>query len=253
MKLINLILLGVLQGVLEWLPVSSTAIVMIFSVYLGIDLETSYDIALALHLGTLIALLAYYRKVYLTILTSFIRNGLKDKRTKYLILSLAGTGVTGIPAYLLVKKLLYGLSLKMFTILVCLLLIFTALLSLMKKKEKTLNSRESFLLGLVQGVAAVPGLSRSGLTIAYLLSIGLTSREAFWWSFFVASPPILGITLYEMVSNKIVFSIEFLTALLASFLTGFITVKTLLKIVEKIKRSYITLGVALGLLVTLFI
>ncbi|MCK4895276.1 MAG: hypothetical protein KAS47_00595, partial [Candidatus Heimdallarchaeota archaeon] len=179
------VLMAVFQGIIEWLPISSEGqLSLLFVTIYQMDQVTAVTLALLLHLGTMMAVIWYFRD-YLKEITKP-----RSQILKIMILSTLGTAITAVPLVLLFKSswilLTENLILPadfIFTLLIGILLIITGLV-LSKQPEQgarelpSLTSNEAFILGLTQGIAALPGISRSGMTITLLLLIGLTHRDA---------------------------------------------------------------------------
>lgn len=216
MHLIQSILMGAVQGLSEFLPISSSAHLVFtsnfYKVFKGLEIaqESNQEIFLdiMLHLGTLIAVLIFFRKDIWTIIQALYL-GLKDKKYdnpdfKIGLYIIIGTIVTVLIAYPL-NEVAGGLVFK--PAIVGLLLIFTGGLLLYSeilakkvtdKKEVTLKN--SLLMAVAQGLAALPGFSRSGLTIATGLLSGMDRTTAARYSFLLSIPIILGASmLYPLI------------------------------------------------------
>ncbi|UCG02319.1 MAG: undecaprenyl-diphosphate phosphatase [Candidatus Heimdallarchaeota archaeon] len=197
-------LMAIFQGVIEWLPISSEGQLSLFFVNLyGMDELEAVTLALLLHLGTMLSVLWVFRSDFREMVD------IKAKITEVTIITTLGTAVTAIPIVLVFKTYWTPLTDSfpippdiLFTLFVGILLILTGLILINQPEQGTreLNSitqREAFLLGMAQGIAALPGISRSGMTITILLIIGLTQRDALRVSFIVSVPAVLGATVLE--------------------------------------------------------
>jgi undecaprenyl-diphosphatase len=200
------ILMAIFQGVIEWLPISSEGQLSLLFVNLyGMDELEAVTLALLLHLGTMISVLWVFRSDFREMLD------IKTKITEVIIITTLGTAITAIPIVLIFKT--YWNSWTdflpippdiLFTLVVGILLIITGLILTNQpeqgiRKLNSITQKEAFLLGLAQGIAALPGISRSGMTITVLLVIGLTQRDALRVSFIVSVPAVLGATLLEFL------------------------------------------------------
>ncbi|MFH1643080.1 MAG: undecaprenyl-diphosphate phosphatase [Patescibacteria group bacterium] len=215
----KLIVLGIIQGIFEWLPVSSEGIVALLSKYLVSDFNP-IEIALFLHLGTVLAVLIYFRKEWRKVIE------LKDnKLLRFLIISTAISFLIGYPLYNTITDFVIGSNLL---ILVGFGLLITAFFH---KKKISLNMSEdktALLTGFLQGLSVIPGLSRSGSTI-FGLSLGSHDTEKILTtSYMMSLPVILGSTIYLFLNNP-VFIIETWPALLSSFLVGLVSLDFLIK------------------------
>lgn len=232
--MIEYVILGLIQGILEWLPVSSEgSLVLIIVNALKINFSTAISLSIYAHLGTALAVTVKYNRIFKeTIL-------LRDQETfKLLIMSTLGTCITAVPI------LLYGLKNIEFNetvnVLIGLLLMLTGAILLIGKKAHYTLKRENpsivnyFVLGLLQGFAVMPGLSRSAITVSYLLYSGLTPKKALKYSFLVSVPVVLGACVLEAVAGEI-YPVSILICLTVfSFITGLLTMNALLKVAEKV-------------------
>ncbi|MFX1516235.1 MAG: undecaprenyl-diphosphate phosphatase [Promethearchaeota archaeon] len=210
--IIAAILFSLVQGIIEWLPISSEGQLSLFFVnFYGISELEAVTLAILLHIGTMISVLWVFRSDFVDLID------INAKITKITFIATLGTAVTAIPIVLILKAYWSILSRNLpispdilFTLSVGILLIMTGLI-LTKQPEqgiRELNSitqKEAFLLGLAQGIAALPGISRSGMTITVLLIIGLTQRDALRVSFIISVPAVLGATALEFVLSGFTF------------------------------------------------
>jgi undecaprenyl-diphosphatase len=200
------ILMAIFQGVIEWLPISSEGqLSLLFVNFYGMDELEAVTLAVLLHLGTMISVLWLFRSDFIEMVD------IKAKITELTIITTLGTAVTAIPIVLIFKTYWNSWTNNLpispdilFTLFVGILLILTGLIIANQPEQGTreLNSitpKEAFLLGLAQGIAALPGISRSGMTITLLLIIGLTQRDALRVSFIVSVPAVLGATAVEFI------------------------------------------------------
>ena len=216
MHLVQSILMGAVQGLSEFLPISSSAHLVFtsnfYKVFKGLEIaqESNQEIFLdiMLHLGTLIAVLVFFRKDIMDILKA-LYFGLKDKKYddmdfKTGLYIIIGTIVTVIIAYplnevagnLVFKPAIVGLLL----IFTGGLLLFSEYLAKRNVEKKPVKLRSSILMAIAQGFAALPGFSRSGLTIATGLLSGMDRTSAARYSFLLSIPIILGASmLYPLV------------------------------------------------------
>lgn len=203
------VITGIVQGLSEFLPISSSAHIVfatsIYKIITGVDFsvinaeETFFDIML--HFGTLVAVLVYFRKMLLDIVLEFFKaiknKDFSDEYAKLGIYILVGTIFTIILAYPLkdvCEKLVYSPQI------VSILLIGTGIILFLSEyvsknfeaKTDKMNLKKAIIMGLAQGLAVFPGFSRSGLTIASGLFSGLDRLTATKFSFLLTVPIILG-------------------------------------------------------------
>lgn len=256
MNFIQAILMGIVQGLSEFLPISSSAHLVFtsnfYKVFKGIEIvqssneEVFFDIML--HLGTLIAVLIFFRKDVINILKAMLQ-ALKTKNwsnteAKLGLFIVLGTFVTialALPINEVAEKLVYAPS-----IVGILLFItgFTLLYSEYKskkieEKKQELNLKTSILIGLAQGLAALPGFSRSGWTIATGLFCGLDRITAARYSFLLSIPIILGASMvYPLVKIDIHEALQYnweaiIAGTLVSAVVGYICIKYFMKFISK--------------------
>lgn len=256
MNLIQAILMGIVQGLSEFLPISSSAHLVFtsnfYKVFKGIEIvqtsneEVFFDIMV--HLGTLIAVLIFFRKDVINIVKS-MWHAMKtadwsDREAKLGLYIIAGTIVTiclALPINEIAEKLVYTPS-----IVGILLFItgFTLLYSEYKSKKiedkkNTVDLKTSLFIGLAQGLAALPGFSRSGWTIATGLFFGLDRVTAARYSFLLSIPIILGASMvYPLVKIDIHEAMQYnWTAIIAgtviSAIVGYLCIKYFMKFISK--------------------
>ena len=254
MHLIQSILMGAVQGLSEFLPISSSAHLVFtsnfYKVFKGIEIaqESNQEIFLdiMLHLGTLIAVLIFFRKDILNIIKA-LYNGLKNKEYntdfKTGIYIIIGTFITVLIAYplneiagdLVFKPAIVGILL-IFT--GCLLL-FSEYLSQKNKDKKEVKLKNSIFMAIAQGLAALPGFSRSGLTIATGLLSGLDRTTAARYSFLLSIPIILGASmLYPLIKLDLqeVITYNWLAitvGTVVSAIVGYLCIKYFMKFLSK--------------------
>ncbi|MHA1167095.1 MAG: undecaprenyl-diphosphate phosphatase [Candidatus Hodarchaeales archaeon] len=297
MDLLELLFVSVLQGIVEWMPISSEGqSVLLVINFLKIDLVAAISLALFLHLGTMAVVLFVYRREFTGMVislypgaressVSFVGEGsLGYYRKIFLVLLVvtAGTAMTAIPSVFFVEDIWNYMAdnlgvpvVDITSLFIGLLLIATGGFLLYQKSlhdeesEKLrfdeLSLTSAFILGLFQGLAAMPGISRSGITITVLLFMNLHHSEALKGSFLSSVPASLGATglLFLRGDIEYVFSegvlrvsstlsftfIEIALALIVVFVTGLLSMVFLLKIAKKIPYWQFCMG--LGIIVIL--
>ena len=190
MDLITVLVLSILQGILEWLPVSSEGQIVLVTIKLfDLSPDEAISIAIFLHLGTMFVVLVRFRE-------DFIKMARGDiNLIRLLFFATLGTGISALPCYFFLRESWEQMEETflippgdLVTILVGIFLIVTGIL-LHRQKEvgvrvfERLSDKEAFFLGIAQGFAVLPGISRSGMTITVLLYISLTQSESLRGSF----------------------------------------------------------------------
>ena len=255
MDLIQTILMGIIQGLSEFLPISSSAHLVFtsnfYKVFRGIEIleESNQEIFLdiMLHLGTLIAVLIFFRKEIFEILKAlYLGLKTKDFASKdfktglYIILGTVITVLIAFPLNEVAGALVFRPAM------VGLLLLFTGALLLFseywnkKHPEKVkVNLKNSVLIAIAQGLAALPGFSRSGLTIAIGLLSGVKREEAARYSFLLSIPIILGASMvYPLVKLDFHEVVGYnwtaiIVGTIVSGIVGYLCIKYFLKFVSK--------------------
>jgi len=248
------IILGIIQGTAEWLPVSSEGLIILAKINLFNStgsIEKAIHQALFLHFGTFLAALIYFHQdVKKLIKTIFSYRSQPQEIQKLFSFLLIATTVSGAFGFLLIKTLSYiasGLESQgtIIILMVGCLLLGTAFLELKTKKSgyrtiRDLKVIDGILLGIVQGLAVLPGFSRSGLTVATLLLSKLDKTYALKISFLMSLPIVLGGNLVFNF-NMFALSTENLVGLLFSFTFGLATIHLLLKIAQRVNFGYFVL------------
>ena len=230
MDFLQAIILGILQGITEWLPISSQGQTVATAITLfGIPAGEALKYAIVLHIGTLIAAIVYFRKE----LMQYARA--REMRViKFVALVLVFSAVTGIPAYILFKNLALNWAVLF---LIGIFLVVSGLLQQHARKWKPrLGEKYAIGLGLAQGLAVLPGISRSGITTAVLLLEDFEPEKAFRISFLISIPSVLAgeifFGLFEGIG--IVLNPTALVAIAVAAIVGYISIDVLLRFARRI-------------------
>ena len=246
---IKALVLGLLQGVLEWLPVSSQGNLVILAItLLGLEPSHALSFSVYLHVGTGLAALVYFRREVARIV---MRGSEDDRRLfQFLVIATLLTGVVGFPIFAFVEMAsLYGEALLALT---GVALLATGLMQ--KGREgrdlpppNGLGLKDGLILGVVQGLAVIPGLSRSGVTTTALLIKGFQGKAAFRLSFLMSIPASFaaaaGLALTEGIPP---IDVGILIALAASFIAALLSIDLLIKLARRTR--FWKLCIALGLI-----
>ena len=241
MDIIQTLILAIIQGITEWLPISSSGHLAIAQKYFNIKSTLTFDIAL--HVGTILVVLVTFRRDIIAILKAVFRLDFKSEEGKLALFIIVGSLPTAIIGFLL---LYFDIAETIFSnmLIVGAALLFTGsvlYVSKYAKNGKQLNYLDSLLIGIAQGIATVPGISRSGFTISTGLLRKLQKEKAFKYSFLLSIPAVLGAMVAtiikeheELTAGNLEFGSMIIGAI-ASFVIGYIALKLLQKIFIKQK------------------
>lgn len=244
--ILSVIILGIIQGIAEFLPISSSAHLIIFRDIFGIgasmssNMELAFDVAL--HLGTLLAIGIYFFKDFITMITKGLTKGVKDKEGKifwYLIVATIPAAIVGVlfedPIENIIRKkyLIIALALAIMGVIIYLADKF----SKSDKSLKKMTIKEAFIIGCSQVFALIPGFSRSGTTIAAGRLLGINREDAAKFSFYLSAPVVCGAVILKLFDSTTLAIISanaliFLLGIFISFVVGLICIKCLLKYLD---------------------
>ena len=254
MHLIQAILMGIVQGLSEFLPISSSAHLVFtsnfYKVFKNIEITHSNQeifLDIMLHLGTLIAVLIYFRKeIWAIVQALFV--GLKTKNYKaqefkigiYIILGTIITVLIAFPLCDFAEKLVFRPELVgLILVLTGFILLFSEFLAKKRVQKTKITLRNSVLMAIAQGLAAIPGFSRSGLTIATGLMAGNDRTTAAKYSFLLSIPIIMGASMFypllEINLDEVLTYnwIAILVGTLVSGIVGYLCIKYFMKFLSK--------------------
>jgi len=238
--------LGILQGITEWLPISSEGQTMLAMIgWLGISPADALSFSIFLHLGTMMAVLIRFRHEFLGIIRER-----DSKLTRTVVVSTLFTGVTGVPLYLLFRESFTGG--RQATVLIGLLLIATGLLLRFRgsatRRTKDMALGDMVILGLAQGFSILPGVSRTGTTLTVLLMRGISGEDALVISLIISVPAVLG----AIVLDGSIGALPQRTAaamFVSSFIVGYLSMNLMIRFAKDV--SFSRFCMALGLLTLL--
>ena len=226
------VILGIIQGLTEFLPVSSSAHLVIVQKLFGMAGE-EIALSIVLHLGTLLSLCVFFFRDILDLFTNV-------KWILLIIIVTVITGAIGVSGKGFFESLFTSVR---FT---AIALIFTGLILILTRRFRRANREmlglsDALALGAMQGLAIIPGISRSGITISTLLFRRLTWEVSFKFSFLASIPAILGATILE--AKKINFAVQgkfgdYAAGFIFSFLTGLLALMILKWVLRKARLDY---------------
>lgn len=230
--MIKYIFLGIVQGLTEFFPVSSSGHLVVLQKLMGIN-EHQLAVSVILHLGTLAALFIFFFKDIIAMLSDF-------KRLSLVVIVTLVTGVIAILGKDFFESLFSAPKLvALGWIASGIILILTR--KFMLNSRNNVNVKDACVLGATQGMAIIPGLSRSGVTISTLLFRGLDKKTSFTFSFLASMPAILGAALLEAKDINSILNMEpvnLFIGFVCSLLAGLLALKVLYLVLHKAKLYY---------------
>ena len=229
------IILGAVQGLTELLPISSSAHLFIIPWLFNWGEIGDFDVAL--HFGTLLAIGIFFFKDWIKLIKGGYEQVAKKKKTFegkmfwYIVFATIPGGIIGYLldhycADILTKPEIIG----------CALIFMGIILYVIDKKAKSkvkyedMTFKQTFLIGLSQSLAFIPGVSRSGVTMTTARAMGIERESAARYSFMLSAPIVLAATIFKI--KDFVFSVPFFVGILVSFLVGIVVIKFLLKYLQ---------------------
>lgn len=236
MNIFQAALLGVIQGLTELLPISSSAHLTIIPWIFNWNIPESFDVAL--HFGTLLAIGLYFFKDWLGLIKGGFNYVVKKERTVqgrmfwYIVLATIPGGIIGF----LLDHFLSGTLNRPIIIALALIIMGIILYVVDKKapsqvKYEQMTLKQTFLIGVSQALAFIPGVSRSGITITTARMMKIERESAARYSFMLSAPIVLAATIFKF--KDFVFDLPFVVGVLTSFIVGLLVIKFLLKFLQK--------------------
>jgi len=240
MTYFDAILLGIIQGLTEFLPVSSSGHLVLAEHFLNAKLP-GVSFELAVHLGTLLSVLIYFRAKIIQLLKSvFIATMIEERKIVFYLI--VGTIPAGVAGVLLKDFFERAFSSPIMTSIMLtitgVILLFTAFV---KRGEKKINGMRAIIIGIGQAVAILPGISRSGSTISAGLFSGVKPVAAAEFSFLLSIPAIAGAIVFkakDFMKSGSILAGQFSVAAFFSFIFGLLAVFLLLDIIKRGKFKY---------------
>ena len=238
MNLIEAIVLGLIQGLTEFLPVSSSGHLELGKYLFGIDHEANFYFSIAVHGATVLSTLFVLWKEIAQLFKGFFAFRMNDE-TRYIIklfISMIPVGIAGFFMSEIAEKYFAGNMVSLgFEFFIS--AFFLALTLIIKPRERAMTYLDSFIIGLAQALAILPGISRSGATISTGMMLGNKKSDIAKFSFLMVLVPVMGANFLEMTSGN--FSKEgtsffvILIGFLTAFVSGYLACKWMITIVKK--------------------
>lgn len=240
MSWIEALILGIIQGLTEFLPISSSGHLEIGSVILGVESEENLLFAVVVHLATAFATIMVFRKDIYVLLSDLFKfqNNESFRFCMAILISMIPVFVVGILFKDEIESFFSGNMVLVGSMLLvtCFLLLFA---HYKKDGDKNVNYFAAFIIGLAQAIAILPGVSRSGATISMALILGVERSKAARFSFLMVLIPIFGASLlqlkdyFEAPQSHQIAPLSLMVGFIAAFISGFIACKWMLQIVKK--------------------
>lgn len=246
MDTLQAILLGIVQGITEFLPVSSSGHLQIAKELLGVELEENLTFDVALHAATVLStIVVLWSEVWRLLKGLFSRRfNAEQAYVLKLVLSMIPIGFVG---FLFKERINALLDAPYILVIVGAMLLLTAALLAFAyyakpRQKETISYRDAFIIGLAQAVATLPGLSRSGTTIATGLILGNRKESVAQFSFLMVLAPILGKMVLDLMSGELaaqsIGTAPLLAGFAAAFVVGCLACKFMINIVKRGKLNW---------------
>ena len=251
MTVIQAIILGIVQGLTELLPISSSAHLNLFPwLFNWGEMSPSFDVAL--HIGTLFAILVFFFKDWVNLIKGGYRQIVKKEKSTdgkifwYIVISTIPAGILSLVLDKVSKNIIEKLAqifntveinVEMVLIAIALIVMGIILYIVDKKSKSTIKYekitlKQSVLIAISQAIAAAfPGVSRSGITMTVGRKMGIERESVAKYSFLLSTPIVAAAALYEM--KHFVFDLSFFVGVLTSFIVGLLVIKFLLNYLKK--------------------
>lgn len=243
MSIIEALILGIIQGLTEFLPVSSSGHLELGKALLNIEASEDVTFTVVVHGATVLSTLVVFRKDILDLIKGLLAFKWNDE-TKYVAM-MALSMLPVVYLGLMHKDQIESLFSNNVPLVGSMLLITGTLLAFTyyaKAREKDITFKSSFIIGLAQAVAVMPGISRSGSTIATALLLGIKREKAARFSFLMVLVPIIGANAKEVMdggmANSQVDGMTLLVGFIAAFVAGVLACKIMIGLVNRGKLIY---------------
>ena len=254
MTIVESIILGAVQGLTEFLPVSSSGHLQIAKALLGVEIEENLALDTTLHAATVLSTIVILWPEIKRLVAGLFSRHFNEEQAYILkiLLSMIPIGIVGFALKDYLDAMLS--SPYILTIVGAMLLLTAALLSFAyyarPRQKENISYRDAFIIGLAQAVAAMPGLSRSGSTIATGLLLGNKKEAMAHFSFLMVLAPILGEMLLNIVKGEVVFAsigvVPMIAGFVSAFVVGCLACKFMIDIVKRGKLIWFAVYCALA-------
>lgn len=236
-EVLQALILGIVQGLTELLPISSSAHLNLIPWVFNWNIPESFDVAL--HFGTLLAIVLFFYKDWIKLIKGGYKQVVKKEKSfegKMFWYLVAATIPGGIIGFILDKFV--GDSLGKMPLLIAIALIVMGIILYWVDKKapaktdyKNMTFKQTFIIGFSQALAFIPGVSRSGITMTTGRLMGVDRESTAKYSFLLSTPIVLGATIFKL--KDFVFGLPFFVGVLSSFVVGVLVIKFLMEFLKK--------------------
>ncbi len=255
MSIIEALFLGLVQGLTEFIPVSSSGHLLLAHELFGTS-ENSLTFDVALHVGTLLALLIYFRKDVASLLLNIAKKTADGRLARLLIIATIPAALAGLLFGDLIDEKLRSTTVVAVTLASVGVVMLLVDRKVAKVSVSEVSTKQGVAVGLAQVAALIPGVSRSGATMTAGIFMGLDRKSAARFSFLMAIPIIAGSALGILLkdSSELAVNNELFIGMITAFISGLIAIKFLLKVITRVGLkpfAYYRIGLAVIVLVFL--
>jgi len=238
MNVLQALALGLIQGITEWLPISSSGHLAIAQELMKLSVPVAFDVLL--HFSSLLVIIIFFRRELADMLRAIFRFNKKSPDFKLALMVIIASIPTAIIGFSLDKLFESAFSNLLIIAIAFIITGFWILISGIRHGENPIGIKSSLLIGIAQGLALVPGISRSGSTISTGLILGIKKEDAFKFSFLLAIPAILGANLFKIRELTLIpFSLSsIIIGLITAFIFGLASLFLLRRIIIGKKFHY---------------
>ena len=258
LALLKALFLGLIEGLTEFLPISSTGHLILFGHLIDFQSDSGRAFEVVIQLGAILAVCWLYRQKIIELVKGFFSGDVHARRFAInVFVAFLPAVVIGVLAVDFIKQVLFSPLVVAFALIIGGLIIFAV--EAREYKPKTIEAtdislKQAILVGFAQCVAMIPGTSRSGATIIGGMLSGLSRKAATEFSFFLAMPTMLGAATYDLFRNANVLTSDNLVNIsvgfMAAFVAALLVIKALVKFVEKHSlRVFAWYRIVLGILI----
>jgi undecaprenyl-diphosphatase len=240
MEFLNSVFLGIVEGVTEFLPISSTGHLILFGDVLGFNTNTSKVFDVVIQLGAILAIVVLYWRVFISVLANW-RMKQAQHFVRNVLLAFLPAAIIGAFAHDAIKEYLFNA----WTVAMAMVIGGVAIILIEKFKPaakiegtEQLSMKTSLIIGFFQCIAMIPGVSRSGATIMGALLCGVERKAAAEFSFFLAVPTMFAATLYDLYKSRHDLSTEGMSQIAVGFVVSFIVALVVVKWLVKFIQTH---------------